>query len=90
MAKTNFQTRAVLIVRFLLGDIEDREEGIMGKAILVNGEMKRNNRGKTRLVITYKNEEERVKALKEHFDIILTEEEINGIKGRNVELLEDN
>jgi hypothetical protein len=90
MGKTNFQTRAVLIVRFLLGDIGDREEGIMGKAILVNREIKRNNRGKTRLVMTYKNEEERIKALKEHFDIILTEEEINGIKGRNVELLEDN
>jgi arylamine N-acetyltransferase len=91
MGETNFQTRTVLIVRFLLGRVGDgEEEGIVGKVMLVNGEVKRNDGGKTRVVMTCKNEEERVKALKKHFEIELTEEEINGIKGRNVELLGEN
>jgi arylamine N-acetyltransferase len=88
---TNFQTRTVLIVRFLLGKVKEGEDGereeIMGKVMLVNGEVKKNDGGKTRLVMTCTTEEERVQALKEHFEIELTEEEINGIKGRNVELL---
>jgi hypothetical protein len=95
MGGTNFQTRTVLIVRFLLGKVEDgeREEGreeIVGKVMLVNGEVKRNDGGKTRLILTCTTEEERVWALKEHFEIELTEEEIYGIKGRNVELLGEN
>jgi arylamine N-acetyltransferase len=84
--ETNFQTRTVLIVRFLRGKRE--EEGIVGKVMLVNGEVKRNDGGKTRVVMVCKNEEERVKALKEHFAMELTEEEIQGVKGRNVELVE--
>ncbi|PMD52559.1 uncharacterized protein K444DRAFT_619932 [Hyaloscypha bicolor E] len=89
--ETNFQTRTVLIVRFLLGRVGDgKEEGIVGKVMLVNGEVKRNDGGKTRVVMTCKNEEERVNALRKHFEIELTEEEINGIKGRNVELLGEN
>lgn len=54
--------------------------------MLVNGEVKRNNGGKTELVMDCQNEEERIEALKEYFNITLTEEEIQGIKGRNVEL----
>ncbi len=83
--ETNFQTRTVLIVRFLRGEKE--EEGIVGKVMLVNAEVKRNDGGKTKLVMTCKTEEERVKALKEHFGIELAEEDINGVRGRNVELL---
>lgn len=81
----NFQTSTVLIIRFLRGETE--EEGVVGKVMLVNGEVKRNDGGKTRLVLTCTTEEERLKALEEHFEIRLTDEEINGIKGRNVELL---
>jgi arylamine N-acetyltransferase len=89
--ETNFQTRTVLIVRFLLGRVRDgKEEGIVGKVMLVNGEVKRNDGGKTRVIMTCKNEEERVNTLRKHFEIELTEEEINGIKGRNVELLGEN
>jgi arylamine N-acetyltransferase len=84
---TNFQTRTVLIVRFLLGERMDGGEEIVGKVMLVNGEVKRNDGGKTRVVMVCKTEEERVRALKEHFEIVLTEEEIAGVKGRNVELL---
>ena len=89
--ETNFQTRTVLIVRFLRGKIEDGDdEGkcIVGKVMLVNGEVKRNDGGKTRVVIVCKSEEERVQALKDHFSMELTEEEIQGVRGRNVELVE--
>ncbi|KAH8671906.1 hypothetical protein BGZ60DRAFT_406140 [Tricladium varicosporioides] len=87
---TNFQTCTVLIVRFLRGKVEDdeREEGIVGKIMLVNGEVKRNDGGKTSVVKICKNEQERVAALKEYFGIDLTEEEIAGIRGRKVELIE--
>jgi arylamine N-acetyltransferase len=81
----NFQKTTVLIIRFLRGETE--EEGIVGKLMLVNGEVKRNDGGKTRLVLTCTTEEERLKGFKEQFDILLTDEEVNGIKGRNVELL---
>jgi arylamine N-acetyltransferase len=89
--ETNFQTRTVLIVRFLRGkgeDGDDEREGIMGKVMLVNGEVKRNDGGKTRIVMVCKSEEERVQALKDHFSMELTEEEIQGVRGRNVELVE--
>lgn len=83
---SNFQTRTVLIVRFLRGKREDGEEEIVGKVMLVDGEVKRNDGGKTRVVVSCRTEEERVKALKEYFDIVLTEEEVNGVKGRIVDL----
>ena len=54
--------------------------------MLVNGEVKRNDGGKTRLEMDCQTEEERIKAFGEFFDIKLTEEEIEGVKGRNVEL----
>ena len=80
--ETNFQTRTVLIVRFL------REgERIVGKVMLVNGEAKRNMGGKTEVVMVCATEGERVRALKEYFAITLTEEEKEGVRARNVELL---
>lgn len=54
--------------------------------MLVNGEVKRNDGGKTRLELDCQTEAERIKAFGEFFDITLTEEEIEGVKGRNVEL----
>jgi arylamine N-acetyltransferase len=78
----NFQTRTVIIVRFL------REgEDIVGKIICINDEIKRNMGGKTSLVKICKTEDERVETFKSLFGIDLTEEEREGIKGRNVELL---
>ena len=79
---TNFQTRTVLIVRFLR-----EEESIVGKVMLVDGVVKRNLGGQTEIVKICEGEHERVKALKEYFAITLTEEEKEGVKGRNVELL---
>lgn len=81
--ETNFQTRTVLIVRFL------REEAkIVGKVMLVNGDVKRNMGGKTEALKVCETEEERAEALEEYFAIVLTEEEKEGVRGRNVELLE--
>jgi len=85
---TNFQTRTVLVIRFLLGEREGREE-VVGKVMLVNGDVKRNDGGRTRVVEVCRTEDDRVRALREHFEIELTEEEILGIKGRNVELREE-
>ncbi|TVY91737.1 Arylamine N-acetyltransferase, partial [Lachnellula willkommii] len=128
---TNFQTRTVLIVRFLLGRVDENEHsefdepseskernevnkpgvfnepgvitgvdekeetenekepeiGIVGKIMLVNGEVKKNDGGKTRVLMVCRSENERVAAFEEFFGITLTEEERVGVKGRNVELL---
>jgi arylamine N-acetyltransferase len=84
---TNFQTRTVLIVRFLRGEVGGEEEQIVGKVMLVNGEIKRNMGGKTELVKVCETERERVKAVEEYFAITLTEEEKEAVRGRNVELL---
>lgn len=81
LAETNFQTRRVLVVRFLRSG-----EEIVGKVMLVNGEVKRNDGGRTKVVFDCKTEAERVGALRKYFDIVLTDEEIAGIKGRIVEL----
>ena len=81
LAEINFQTRRVLVVRFL------REgETVYGKVMLMDGEVKRNLGGKTVLERVCGREEERIEVLKETFAISLTEEEVNGVKGRNVEL----
>lgn len=79
---TNFQTRTVLIVRFLR-----QEERIVGKVMLINGEVKRNMGGRTEVITLCETEGERVRALEEFFSITLTEEEKDGIRGRNMELL---
>lgn len=43
-AETNFQTRRMLIIKSLRGE---EEQEIVGKIVLVNGEVKRNDGGKT-------------------------------------------
>lgn len=55
--------------------------------MLVNGDVKKNLGGKTELVKVFGNESERVLGLKGIFGITLTKDEVEGIKGRNVELL---
>jgi hypothetical protein len=84
---TNFQTRTVLIVRFLRGEGDGDKEKIVGKVMLVNGEVKRNMEGKTEVVKVCGSEEERIRVFGEYFGISLTEEEREGVRGRNVELL---
>ncbi|TAQ88364.1 hypothetical protein B7494_g3299 [Chlorociboria aeruginascens] len=86
----NFQTKTVVVVKFLMGKREDEGseagEGIVGKVMLVNGEVKDNRGGKTKLIKVCKTECERVEALRDYFGIELTDEEREGIKGRVVEL----
>lgn len=81
---SSFQRFQTLVVKFL----RDGEE-IIGKVMLADGKIKRNMGGKTELLLECKNEGERVRALKEYFDISLSEEEIQGIRGTGTELKED-
>lgn len=74
-------------------EVEDGQEmtdtgdfRIYGKRMLVGGVVKENLGGKTRVLTECETEEERVAALREHFGLTLTEEEINGIKGFRSEL----
>ncbi|KKY14279.1 putative tpa: arylamine n-acetyltransferase 2 [Phaeomoniella chlamydospora] len=90
----SFQTFTVLVVRFLKkpaepdAEIGEKRGEICGKVMMVNGEVKQNLGGRTEIIKTCKNEEERVAALKEYFDIKLAQEEIDSIKGRVTELRE--
>ncbi|TVY60680.1 Arylamine N-acetyltransferase [Lachnellula suecica] len=85
LSERNFQTRTVLVIRFLKGEREN--EGIVGKVMMVDGKLKRNDGGKTSLVMVCENEAQRIQALKEHFGIRLTDEEVGSVRGRNVELV---
>jgi arylamine N-acetyltransferase len=86
---SNFQTERCLIVKFLKGRVEGKEEeSIVGKVMLVGGEVKRNDGGKTRVARVCGNEQERIGALAEDFGIVLTEKEVAGIKGMPAELLD--
>jgi hypothetical protein len=55
--------------------------------MLVDGVVKRNLGGQTEIVKICEREQERVRIVKDYFAITLTEEEKEGMKGRNVELL---
>lgn len=85
-AETSFQTRATLVVRFLRGSGEDGGVRVVGKVMLVGGVVKRNLGGKTEVVKVCGTEAERVEALREWFGIVLTEEEVESIRGRVSEL----
>ncbi|KAF2113129.1 arylamine N-acetyltransferase 2 [Lophiotrema nucula] len=89
----SFQVSTPLIVKFLRrkkdgGDEEEveEEEEIYGKRMLVYGTVKENLGGKTKVIQECKSEEERVKALEDHFGIKLSEDEISGIIGHSTEL----
>jgi arylamine N-acetyltransferase len=90
----SFQTYTCIIVKFLRraksdADSEDCEQEIYGKRMLINGVIKENLGGKTKVVEDCKIEEERVKALEKWFGITLTEEERTGIHGWGTELRGD-
>ncbi len=79
------------MIKFLRGEREGEGEGgvrgeIYGKVMMADGVVKRNVGGKTEVVRVCGSEEERVEALREYFGIKLTEEEREGIRGREVEL----
>lgn len=82
-----FQKRMTLVVKFILGqDPETGGEKIVGKLMMVNGAIKRNFGGTTKLVQLCSTEPERIRALKEWFGIELTEEETVAIRGMVSEL----
>lgn len=83
-----FQKTTVMAVKFLLGPADAQgDHHIIGKVMLVNDTFKRNMGGKTELIRVCKWEVERVGVLKAYFGIILTEEEVIGIKGTPTELI---
>lgn len=79
------QTYNVLVVKFLRTlktDSTARDEyTISGKRMLVNGTIKENLGGRTRIVTECESESERVTALRHFFDIKLSDSEILGIQG---------
>jgi arylamine N-acetyltransferase len=84
----SFQTFTVLITLFLRrpnSEVPGHEE-IYGKRMLVNGTVKENLGGRTKIVRECTSEEERVEALREFFGIVLTQEERHAIRGKKVDL----
>ena len=73
---------------FLRRPSEDAPGGaeIYGKRMLVNGMVKENLGGKTKVVQECETEAERVEALKTWFGIKLSEDEIDSIRGWHTEL----
>ncbi|KAI0199285.1 hypothetical protein F4808DRAFT_433255 [Astrocystis sublimbata] len=84
----SWQTKTVIAIKFLrrARDSDGKEE-IYGKRYMVNGTIKENLGGKTKVVAECKTEEERVAALQKYFDIRLTEEERGAVKGWRTELV---
>ena len=84
----SFQTFTMLIVKCLrrANDAVPGEEEIYGKRMLVNGTVKENLGGKTRVVQECHTENERIEALRNWFGIELTPEERESISGFVTEL----
>lgn len=69
------------------GNVEIPEVELGGKIMLADGVVKRNLGGKTDIVKICRTEEERLQALREHFEITLSEDEQQGIKGFETALI---
>ena len=85
------QRRNVLTVKFLQRPVGmdvsfEGETEICGKRMLVNGVVKENLGGKTKVVATCKTEWERIEVLEKYFQLFLTKEEKEGIRGYVSEL----
>jgi arylamine N-acetyltransferase len=68
--------------------VEEEEERIVGKVMLVDGVVKRNDGGKTSIVRICETEEQRLEAMKQDFAMRLVDDEVDGIKGYRTELKE--
>ncbi|CAG8109101.1 unnamed protein product [Penicillium salamii] len=77
-----FLTARLLVIRFL-----SNEKGVYGKMILDQEKLKENLGGKSVLISTFQNEEERVGALRDRFDIHLTDVEAKAIFGKTSALV---
>lgn len=82
----NHQPKRVLVIKFLRREGEDGEQEVFGKRMLVNGTVKENTGGRTKLVKECRNEEERLVILRKWFGIGVTKEEEEAIKGLVSEL----
>jgi hypothetical protein len=78
-------TYRVVCVRTVL-EADDGREEVVGVLILVNNSLKRRIRGVSEQLATFKDEVERVEALKKWFGIEMTEEERLGIVGMVTDL----
>lgn len=77
----SFQTFTVLVVKFYRQD-----DKIVGKVMLINDTIKRNLGGKTEVVAVLKSENERIAALRQWFDIQLSNIEEVAIAGHTTEI----
>ncbi|KAH8727488.1 arylamine N-acetyltransferase 2 [Phaeosphaeriaceae sp. PMI808] len=87
----SFQTFTCIIVKFLrrskgTNDCENNDQEIYGKRMLINGVVKENLGGKTKIVEDCKTEEQRLDALEKWFGLRLTADEQAGIRGWVTEL----
>ncbi|KAH7173291.1 arylamine N-acetyltransferase 4 [Fusarium flagelliforme] len=85
------QRRNVLTIKFLQRPVEsdasfEGETEIYGKRMLVNGVVKENLGGKTKIIATCDTEQERIEVLEKYFQLFLTNEEKGGILGYVSEL----
>ncbi|RUS33807.1 hypothetical protein BC938DRAFT_483794 [Jimgerdemannia flammicorona] len=64
------------------------EDGVLTRVLLLNDILKLRRDGETKLIQQFEREHERVKAIEEWFGIKLSEEDIGGMKGRSVALME--
>lgn len=82
-------TYMVLVTKFLRRACRTSITGeeIYGKRMLVDGVVKENLGGKTKILKECKTEVERVEALQEYFGIELTDDEKEAISGYKTELV---
>lgn len=88
----SFQSYTCIIVHFLRHQKAGSKDGdaeICGKRMLIDGVVKENLGGKTKIVADCKTEEQRIDALKTWFNITLKDEERSGIRGWGTELKGD-
>ncbi|RYP87422.1 hypothetical protein DL769_000518 [Monosporascus sp. CRB-8-3] len=81
-----YQALTILLIKFLRREGGSGQQEICGKRMLVNGLVKENLGGKTKVVQECKTEEEKIDVLDRYFGIRLTEEERLGIRGWATEL----
>lgn len=76
--RSSWFTQRFVCTRMIL---DATEQEIIGQYILAGQEVKRRMHGKTEVVQVLESEDERVKALAQHFDMHLRDSEIQGIRG---------
>jgi arylamine N-acetyltransferase len=86
-SRTSFFTYTVLCTKMILGEDEQPFPTIVGHITLVGDKVKQVLEGESEVLVTLSSERDRIRALKKHLDIILSEAEKNGIRGMVTELV---